>query len=156
MKTERRDWRLTHEPVGATYHELLACASVATTSLGLITYASRQLSQDGLLVDLSQYKKSSKTVTAWPGSTLADGYVAELETFDYDSAVAAVLLRYTRRLYDWGYPYLPDDPHWLRKDGSLWLGTIVHEEVAWLELSSAERAAIEQSSPSVSELLIPA
>jgi hypothetical protein len=67
--------------------------------------------------------------------------------------VKSAMEELTVGLFDWENPDLPDDPHFLRADGSVWLGSIIHERDAWLELTGEEFVALGQQAPSVVRIL---
>lgn len=76
--------------------------------------------------------------TDWPGSQLGFGNTARLVSYRFDQEVVEVFLRYSNQLSDCGYPVMPDDPHWLRTDGTLVIRTTIHEDLAWLDVTPTE------------------
>ena len=127
---------------GALYRDMLRWAQSVASHLVLVTYPARPLREAQMLSDLSPWAAGSKDATEWPGSRLGLGHVARLCTYDYDENVSEVILRYTESIADWGYPILPDDPHWLRADGTLIIGTTVHEDRLWLEVAASEESGL--------------
>lgn len=132
---------------GETYEALLTCALKFANRLVLVTYRDRPLQAVRLLMDLTPWLQDESTAAQWPGSKLMPPRTAVLLSYRYDGDVQSVLLRHTQRLEDWGYPVLPDDPHLQRQDESVWFGSTVHEERAWLQLSDDEALELGQTCP---------
>jgi hypothetical protein len=61
----------------------------------------------------------------------------------------AILQQAATSPYDWQAPHLPEDPAFLREDGSTWLGTITHEHDVFLELSPQEKEALLEAMPNL-------
>jgi hypothetical protein len=135
-------YRFTAEPRGEQYRHLLEWACECSSAVGVITYPGRSTRDAAVLDELAPWIAEETTVTAWPGSRLGAGYQAVRMLYEYRTEVMAVMLRHSEGLFDWRHPFLPDDPHWFRADGSLWLGTTTHEGRAWLELSEPEASAL--------------
>ncbi len=62
--------------------------------------------------------------------------------FRLDDASLDVLMSSAESLFDWVWPRLPEDLHFLRADGSTVLGTVAQADDAWLELTAVEYGAI--------------
>jgi hypothetical protein len=90
---------------------------------------------------------SREEVDAWPGSQLHDGSKATRLTYAWNVKTATIFRSTARSLYDWINPDLPEDPHLLRADGSLWMGSTSIEHDAWLELRPAEHLSLESDHP---------
>jgi hypothetical protein len=127
---------------GVQYVDMLHWVQSVASHLVLVTYPSRPLQHPQLLSDLSPWAASSRDAGAWPGSQLGLGKLARLATYRFDADVTATILNYSNSIADWGYPFLPDDPHWLRADGTLVIGTTVHEDRLWAEVTPSEGAAL--------------
>jgi len=127
---------------GVKYVDMLQWAQSVASHLVLVTYPSRPLKHPQLLSDLSPWATGLRDAAEWPGSQLGLGKLARLATYRFDAEVAAIILNYSSGIADWGYPFLPDDPHWLRADGTLVIGTTVHEDRLWVEVTTSERAGL--------------
>ncbi len=127
---------------GVQYSDMLHWAQTVASRLVLVIYPSRPLKRAQLLSDLSPWAAGSRDAAEWPGSQLGLGKLARLASYRFDADVAAIILNYSNSIADWGYPFLPDDPHWLRADGTLVIGTTVHEDRLWVEVASSERASL--------------
>jgi hypothetical protein len=71
------------------------------------------------------------------GSATEDRYLFRLDAVSLD-----VLASSAESLFDWVWPRLPEDLHFVRTDGTTVLGTIAQEDDAWLVLTAAEYDAI--------------
>jgi hypothetical protein len=69
----------------------------------------------------------------------------------YSPDVVWTGLTRTEGLGSWGGA-LPDDPHLLRADGSVWMGSSSSEEDVWLQLTEEEHAQV-RSLPHLGPLL---
>ena len=77
---------------------------------------------------------------AWPGTLKILSADATRYMFRLSSGSLEILAGNARTLFDWQNPRLPEDLHFMRLDHSPVLGTIAHEDYAWLELSDEEAA----------------
>lgn len=125
------------EPRDALYRNVLEAGLTYCNQLGLVIYRrDYESSAQEILESLTPFLTEMKDVHEWPGSRLAHGYTARLGTYQYLLPVKEFLELATDGLFEWQNPDLPDDPHLLREDGSTWLGSTAHEEVAWLEFAN--------------------
>jgi hypothetical protein len=144
------------EPKGEAYDQLIQLGNKLGVSVGLVreTRMSRPSEADRIFAELAPYLESEQEVTEWPGTQLAIDYTAIVRTYRLSGPVAEAMMRAARRLFEWENPYLPDDPHFLRTDSSVLLGTVVHEHDAWLDLRQPELSVLESAFPVLYGLLL--
>ena len=146
-------WTLTSEPTGPSYAELLEAALGRVAELRFVTFDRWDLhDQTELLIEsLRPWLIGSQEAQEWPGTQMADGWVGRVHMYRFDAETAATLLRQTTGLSDWG-ANLPNDPHLLRADGSVWFACITSEDDAWLTLTDEEYREVRMR-PSLAGLL---
>jgi len=95
-------------------------------------------------------------VLEWPGSArvYSDDPVLRYK-FEYNAEIVDVIASETSEIYEWQSPVLPSDPHLLRRDESVWLGTTITEYWSWLELLPGELEELSDSLPEVGRMLVP-
>jgi len=74
----------------------------------------------------------------WPGTTKVALSDATRYVFRLTPATSRVLASSASSLFEWHNPRLPEDLHFLRADRSVVLGSVAHENYAWLELADEE------------------
>jgi len=108
------------------------------------------------LARLEPWLIETDLVQEWPGSALVDGEDHVLRyRFDYNAAVVETVISKATNVYAWQSPSLLDDPHLVRRDGSLWFGTTTTERWSWLELLPGELEELTRTVPEVRRLLVP-
>lgn len=142
----RRDiYDLTEEPSGAVLRGLVEWAQSTAAQLGLIVHSpSVRLAPRAVdfLDRASPYLSSEREVAEWPGTRLIGGRRGILRVYRLTPELTQIFEATADRLYMWVNPGLPEDPHLLRDDGSVLLGTVSQEEDAWLELHESEFASL--------------
>lgn len=95
--------------------------------------------------------------TEWPGTKLWHAtHPIPIHTFHLIPESAAILKKATSGLYQWQYPYLPDDLCLLRADESPWLITIGHEFDSYFKLDEDELRELLRSLPVFTDMIEPA
>jgi hypothetical protein len=145
----------TEEPRGPLYDTLLEAGLREAERVGLIVqrWRSYPSSAQVVLEKLSSYLIEMKDISEWPGTRLASGYTEELRLYRYEPPVQGLLRFFADGLFDWQNPSHPDDLHFVRADGSTWLGSIAHEKDAWLELTTEEYDELRQRAPRLASIL---
>jgi hypothetical protein len=85
---------------------------------------------------LGSHLVAEDLVTSWPGSG-SDKPVG-LWQLRADRDLADILKLLASGLDDWQSPNLPEDLHFYRAEGSILLGSVAHEEMAWMKLDKQE------------------
>jgi hypothetical protein len=150
----RKTIRLVAEPRGQAYRCLLQAAAEQASTAFLVIRESVDLSEGAreCLLRLEPYMLSDQSVSEWAGTKLLGGK-ARMLIYQASAQLVLVLQNYTRGLYDWIQPNLPEDLGFLRNDGSLWLGSTAHEADAWLELETDELARLVTSCPEIATMM---
>lgn len=139
--TCRVSYTISPEPTGAACRLLLEAVGSLATEFGVIVRSERvQLSDSAsrVLEDLDPYKVSVGETQAWPGSQLVGDRRSVLFRYRSEPGSVAVVIDAARMISDWVNPYLPEDLHFLRGDGSVVMGSIAQENEVWVELSDEE------------------
>lgn len=147
----RRNVSLLREPRGDVYRDLIRIAprwadrgGLVFQNLGDATYPSRM---DCVLEPLRDDILSRRAVTEWPGTQLFSGEEVELVEFRLVPECLEYLSRIARGLYSWEFPALPEDLHFMRHDGTPWLGSIAHERDAYFVIDETEQSELVQALP---------
>lgn len=138
------------EPEGDLYAAiLLAGLAMRVPVLGLVYPSSVARSPRAIELArrLSPFLLAEKESGEWPGTKLANG-TERVVMYRFQPRVVEVMEQVARNLFDWIAP-LPEDPHLVRDDGSVWLGSIAHERDAWLELKNDELDRLQTEFPSL-------
>lgn len=144
----RETYDVLDEPRGQTYRSLIAVARQQCAEFGLVH--QRRSRSAGVIETLRTLKPHLVEINrerSWPGSEMAPGHSAEIYRFRLSEETAAYLASAVVGLYDWSQLERPEDLHFLRADGSLWLGSTSHEADAWFELETDEHAALVAAVP---------
>ncbi len=100
-----------------------------------------------ILKTLQPFVLDRRDTAAWPGTRFINETVW-VSRFRLTPESVTLLKTATARLYARRQPELPEDPAFLRGDGTTWLASIAHERDVFLELSADElhtlRAALPQ------------
>lgn len=131
--------------VGEDYRSLLRAVEPLATGFGLMDKGpGTRLAESGneVLRRLGEHLFDAGEVQAWPGSLMFGSVTEDRYLFRLDAVSLEVLTSSAESLFDWVWPRLPEDLHFLRADGSTVLGTVAQEDDAWLELTAAEYDAI--------------
>ncbi len=150
-----RSYSFTTEPRGAIYSELLAFALGRCDVLSVVIRPREDLSDAGrtLLDDLQPHVIwSDPEATEWPGTVLLSGSVTLLHA-RFNEATRDLIGSAAQGLYDWRQPRLPEDLALLRESGQPLLGSIAHEQDAFLRLSTNEMNDLRQDAPTVLAIL---
>jgi hypothetical protein len=143
----RRIYDLLKEPTGRQFDDLVR-ASMSFCGSFLLVVRDGPLKPSGrrVLDQLQPYVREKAEKAEWPGTRLTTS-VATVWTFDLVEQSAAILTATTNRLYAWLQPDLPEDPCFIREDGTPWLTTISHERDAFLSLETIERDLLRELVP---------
>jgi hypothetical protein len=132
-------YSFVREPRGAEYRALIRAIATLSAEVMLVVQDNLGLEVQGgqVLQDLQGSLIGETRSSSWPGTTLI-GHEASVFRFRVDENVVAVLTRVAEGLYDWRQPTRPEDPCFLRSDGTAILSTIAHERDAVLEIDGPE------------------
>lgn len=122
------------EPSGEVYKALIALALRECSSFSLVMRPSGlnfdQTAND-FTDELASHLISENSASSWPGTQLL-GDTAVVRHYKLDEVSARKLLAVSS-LYSWQAPVYPEDLAFYGKDGSVWMGSVAHEEFAFFE-----------------------
>jgi hypothetical protein len=147
---QRNTYDLVDEPAGEALRELLTWTLSAATQLGLVVNSHNvRLSSRAVafLEDASPHLVAINEVSEWPGTQIIGQRRAILRIYRYNLECMELFAATAERLYMWVNPGLPEDPHLLREDGSVVLGTVAQEDDGWMQLNTAEYDSLIRSVP---------
>ncbi|WP_350278288.1 hypothetical protein [Kribbella sp. HUAS MG21] len=134
-------YNLVAPAVGEDYRGLLRAVAPLADVFGLLDKGpGTRMGESGreVLRRLGEHLLAADAVQAWPGSRIVGTSTQNRYLFRLDEESLEVLTTAASSLFDWVWPRLPEDLHFLRADGSTVLGTVAQEDDAWLELTAAE------------------
>ena len=138
MKQTR--YTILDEPTGETYRDLLRYSLNFCDTFLLVVRRSIQVAATAqeVLDRLTAFQLSRTEESEWPGTQLLDES-ATVYRFKWCDESFALLERFSKGLFSWKQPELPEDLCLIRTDGSPWLVIIAHERDSYLELSADEK-----------------
>lgn len=130
---------LRGEPEGALYAQLLRFATQRCHEFRFITFDRWAIGPHAmsLIAALNRHIVGQDLVNAWPGTILGEDWPARLWRLKSQPELCEVLLSATSGFPDWGGA-LPEDPHFVRNDGTPFLAACSSEHDVWLELTPAD------------------
>lgn len=130
---------LRGEPDGALYAQLFRFATERSYEFRFITFDRWALGPQAmkLIAAVNKHIVGQEQVHAWPGTLLGKDYPARLWRLKTTPELCDVLLSQTSGFPDWGGA-LPEDPHFVRDDGTPFLAACSSEHDVWLELTQDE------------------
>lgn len=155
---ERATYSIASEPSGPELRNILYWAANLATQLGVVVHSSRvklQSKGTGFFNEVGPYLIDSYETNEWPGTRLVGSRLGIVRTYSLTRECADIFLNTSDRLYMWVNPYLPEDPHLLRADGSVLLGTITQERDCWMELHKDEYSSLVRDVPWTARALKP-
>ena len=149
MGSVRLNYRIVSEPRGPAYEALVIFCFAAGSSCTLAdlfpsSRAGRQARAD-FLGQAQPYLETTIAAERWPLGEPETGdpkRPTPLWRFPLTEGLMQMFLNGPHRLYGWKAPKFPEDLAVYRKDDSVLLGTVAHEHIGWLNLSSEEAADV--------------
>lgn|ERR1700761_1063080 len=124
--------------IGFLFGHAALCSVVVRPELAL-NEKGRQF-----LIDTEEDLETLLSCSEWPGTKLLPG-TASVYTFRLSPHFRKVFNQQASDVFDWAQPSLPEDPAFYRADGSVLLGSVSHEQDAFIELSAAELADFQEN-----------
>ena len=144
------------EPSGPLLTDILSWAMSFATQLGVVVHSGRvKLDQKAIAFfeAVDPYLLHSCEVNEWPGTRLIGARLGIVRIYALTPEFAEIFKNTGDALYMWVNPYLPEDPHLLRADGSVLLGTVTQERDGWMELSEDEFSSLVREVPWMATVL---
>jgi hypothetical protein len=135
------------EPVGAVYEGLVALAVKECSTFSLVARSEFRLDASAIRLTeaLAPHIVSELSATSWPGTELAGG-AAVVRHYGLNGATAERLLSVSG-LYAWLSPAYPEDLAFYLSDGSVWLGSVAHDQFAFFEAITHSKAELQRLVP---------
>lgn len=143
----KKTYTILNEPSSQAYRDLVEHAAARSKFFGVIQRDEESRADASMLAPITQDLEEWSRVSAWPGTILLDGE-AICSKYRLSPRSVALLKEVVSSLYSWITPF-PEDLHFIRTDGTVFLGTIAHEADAFLELDDIEAADFRRSLPSI-------
>jgi hypothetical protein len=146
----RRTYWIPEEPRSIAYHELIDFCSIRASQCTFVLHNPKQVAKSctQFLDELSEYTVRVVDQKEWPGTKLMQS-VARVFWFRPAPEVVTILKSSVQGLYGWIFPNLPEDLAFYWPDGSPLLGTISHEQLAFLNLDDDEADAFRREAPRI-------
>ena len=127
---------ITKEPRGGTYRSLLTLAAENCPKFSLTWQDGFRFDDEAeaILTALAPSLVNDVRTNQWPGTTIVGRSAAANVRFFSVSPMSLEVLEAADGLYAWLAPSRPEDLAFYGPDGACWLGSITHEQDAWLEL----------------------
>jgi hypothetical protein len=131
------------EPTGDDYQALLRFAASHCYAFALVWQDQLQFHESALQVArrLEPWLLMERRVRQWPGYGEYDCDVAWRRWYEITEGSIAVISE-PSGFYHWRSPKLPEDLIFYHSDGNGWVGSISHEGLGWLDLSSMHTDAM--------------
>lgn len=151
----RKVYTLPKEPKGEVYRQLIETSLTFCETFCLITgnvYVGDQSIENSNLARerLKPWLIEGRLTSGWPGTNewpcTKSGEVL-MEMYRLNAESVRKLKQLANGLFEWEAPNLPEDPCFFRKDGGVWLTTISHERIAYLEITDEEKKVIDSIIP---------
>ena len=89
----------------------------------------------GIDKDVSPFLLSERLTNEWPGTK--SSHKARVCTYRLNARTIEIIKR-APGLYFWKYPEVPEDIAFYTKGGEVWLGSVAHEKIGWLNTAAVE------------------
>jgi hypothetical protein len=145
---------VVEEPRGEVLRRLIRALGQYSSSVMMVLRDDFDLDESGraLLARLQPHLVERNRRSSWPGTTLLREE-ATVFRFALNEAVLNILSDASDGLYDWQQPTLPEDLALVRDDGTAILGSICHEQDAYLEVTDEEYGSLTGSVPEIARIV---
>lgn len=140
---------------GALYRSFLLYSRTIAHSICMIVPDGTQSNEIvSVLARLRPWLLSQVEVREWPGTRIEDpAETAVRYAYELSEEVVGLVGGFADQVYAWQSPGLPEDPHIVRADGSLWFGSTTTEGWSWLEPRPDELENLLLAAPGIDALL---
>ena len=149
MAAAHLSYRIVAEPRGSSYEALVRyCVAEGEFCTLADLFPKSKAGRNARSEFLDHAQSNLKTIEVagrWPLGEPETGDPSKptpLWRFALTGSMAGSLLNGPRGLYGWKSPKFPEDLAVYRKDGSVLLGTVAHEQIGWMNLSLQEAADV--------------
>lgn len=103
------------------------------------------------MASIQPFLISSNDTSEWPGTRTLD--IVQIYYCKYIKQLIPVFKEILQAGYNWWESDLPEDLCLYRTDGTVWLGSTVHEGYGWLNLNTKELETLKYSYPEIYDML---
>jgi hypothetical protein len=124
------------DPRGPTYNRLIDFALKQCTKFSLVWREDlgNKKRENDIANKLAPFLLSDTTTNKWPGTEIFSG--SANVCFYKLTPETANVLKTAKRLYQWEAPDFPEDLAFYAKTGEIWLGSVAHEHMGWINTAS--------------------
>jgi hypothetical protein len=142
------------DPTGDIFYGLLDYGITICDKALLVVKIQNHLSNEGkkVLSILEDFLIEKKEMSEWPGTRLFDS-VALVYEYVYNVDFVSQIKTYSKSIYDWRQPALPEDLCLIRPDMTPWLVSTTHEHDCYLFMSSREYDSLAKCLDNITMLL---
>lgn len=129
------------EPRGIAYAHLVDFAQGQCATFSLVwrgEFKDKRLDRE-IAKELSHFLLSERLTNQWPGTT--SNHAARVCTYGLNAQTIRIIMR-ASGLYGWRHPELPEDIALYNKGGAVWLGSVAHERIGWLNTAAVEASTL--------------
>lgn len=139
-----REINFTDEPRGPAYKRLLDFAQIQCKEFSLVWRddLGNKKEENEIAKKLQSFLIADTRTNKWPGTEILKG-TANLCTYKLNQETAKVL-KTADRLYQWEAPEFPEDIAFYTGKGQVWIGSVAHEQMGWLNTESIEKSQLEK------------
>ncbi len=133
----------TDEPRGPAYNRLIDFAQKQCDKFSIVWRKDlgNKKEENEISRKLAPFIVSDKTMNKWPGTEIFSGS-ANVCTYQLNQETANII-KLAKRLYQWEAPEFPEDLAFYIKSGEVWLGSVAHEHMGWLNTASISSPELE-------------
>jgi hypothetical protein len=131
-----KEIHFTDQPRGATYKALIDFAQKQCTKFSVVWRKDlgNKRRENGIANKLEPFLLSDTTTNKWPGTEI---FSSSANVCFYElTPETADVLKIAKRLYQWEAPDFPEDLAFYAKNGEIWLGSVAHEHMGWINTAS--------------------
>jgi hypothetical protein len=136
-------YALKRELKGGLYREVLEYSLLHCASAVVVVRSHISLSENAksFLRRVEPFLLGDEAESPWLGAQLFDAQ-SHFKRFVLSPESLQIVFDFSKKLYEWEQPVLPEDFSLFRANGQDWLVTMSHTRQAYLSLTREERAAI--------------
>jgi hypothetical protein len=126
----------TDEPRGPAYERLIDFAQKQCAKFSLVWREDlgNKRQENEIARRLNPFLVSDIFTNKWPGTEIFSGS-ANVCAYKLNQETANVI-KAVKSLYQWEAPDFPEDIAFYTKGGEVWLGSVAHEHMGWLNTES--------------------
>lgn len=133
----------TDEPRGPAYDRLVDFAQKHCDKFSLVWRKDlgNERHKNEIAINLNPFLFSDISTNKWPGTEILSGS-AEVCTYKLNRETVKLIKR-AKRLYQWEAPDFPEDISFYTRDNEVWLGSVAHEHMGWLNTAAIDASELE-------------